>query len=178
MQRNFSAFIPGFRDDLLLVSDFRQLPCRYFLRFLTFSTAAFATGIFHAQRIGINLCSKLQRLNEVIPFAEMWSSWYLCGTPSNRILMGSTASTTQKYMVLCFPILRQVFPQQFVGVRALLLASEFPIFYERFFMVCPNSSSFGSTKKIQRNPLALSSFGLSKAHVCFALLFAALDSWF
>ena len=40
-----------------------------------------------------------------------------------------------------------------------------------FFMVCLNSSSSGSMKKIQRDCLALSSFGFSIAHFwfCFAL---------
>ena len=75
-----------------------------------------------------------------------------------------------------FPILRQVSPRQCaVFYTALLLASEFPTFYERFFMVCSNSSSSGSMKKIPRNCLALSSFGFSTAHFCFALLFAASD---
>ena len=45
-------------------------------------------------------------------------------------------------------------------------------------MVCLNSSSFGSMKKIPHNFLALSSFGFSIAHFCFALLFAASDICF
>ena len=44
-------------------------------------------------------------------------------------------------------------------------------------MACFNSSS-GSMKKIPRNLLALSSFGFSIAHFCFALLFAASDICF
>ena len=55
-----------------------------------------------------------------------------------------------------------------VFYKALLLASEFPTLCERFFMVCFNSSSSGSMKKIPRNLLALSSFGFSKAHFRFA----------
>ena len=51
----------------------------------------------------------------------------------------------------------------------------FPTFYELFFIVCPlNSSSSGSMKKIPRNCLALSSFGFSIAHFCFALLFRCI----
>ena len=46
----------------------------------------------------------------------MWSSWYLYGTPSKRILIDSSASTIQAYLVLCFPILRQVSFRQFTGV--------------------------------------------------------------
>ena len=65
-----------------------------------------------------------------------------------------------------------------VFCKALLLASEFPTFYERFFMVCMNSSSSGSMKKIPRNCPALSSFGFSIAYFCFALLFDASDMCF
>ena len=47
------------------------------------------------------------------------------------------------------------------------------------FSWCPlNSSSSGSTKKIPRNLLALSSSGFSIAHFCFALLVAASDMCF
>ena len=63
----------------------------------------------------------------------MWSSWYLCGTPSNRILTDSSASTIQAYLVLFFSILRQVSRGKLlVFYKALLLALEFPAFYERF----------------------------------------------
>ena len=40
-------------------------------------------------------------------------------------------------------------------------------------MVCINSSSSGSVKKIPRICMSLSSFGFSVAYFCFALLFAA-----
>ena len=62
--------------------------------------------------------------------------------------------------------------------KALLLASEFPTFHERFFMVCLNSSSSGSMKKIPRNLLASSSFGFSMVHFCFAFRFDASDICF
>ena len=39
-----------------------------------------------------------------------------------------------------------------------------------------NSSSSGSTKKIPRDLLALSSFGFSMAHFCFSLRFDASDT--
>ena len=40
----------------------------------------------------------------------MWSSWYLWGIPSNRILIDSSASTIQTYLVLCFPNTAAGFP--------------------------------------------------------------------
>ena len=114
-----------------------QLPCPYFLKFSHFSTAAFTSGIFNAWGIGINLCTKLYLLSEFIPFAAMWSSWYLCGTPSNLILIDSSASTIRAYLVLCFQILRQVSPRQFAGVlhgiAAFIGISDF---LRAFFMVC------------------------------------------
>ena len=111
-------------------------------------------------------------LSGFLPFAAMWSSWYLYGTPSNLILIDLSASTLQAYLVSRLPLLRQVFPRQFTGVYKALLASEFPTFYERSFMVCLNSSSFGSMKKIPRNLLALSSFSFSIPS--FALLYFSL----
>ena len=65
----------------------------------------------------------------------MWSSWYLCGAPSNRILMVSSASTIQAYLFgLAFSQYCGRFPSGnlLVLYKALLLASEFPTFYERF----------------------------------------------
>ena len=46
------------------------------------------------------------------------------------------------------------------------------------FIVSLNSSSFGSIKNILLNCLALSSFGFSIAHLCFAFFFAASDIHF
>ena len=109
----------------------------------------------------------------------MWSSWYLCGTPSNRILIVSSASTIQAYLVLLFPILRQVSPRQFTGVlQGIAAGIGTSTFLRAGFIVSLNSSSFVSMKNIPLNCLALSSFGFSTAHVCFALLFAASDKCF
>ena len=95
-----------------LFSDFSQLPCQYFLKFFPFF-GAFASGLFFASGIGINL-TKLQWLNELIPFADMWSSWHLCWSCASqycgRFLRGN---------LLMF-------------YKALLLASEFPTSYECF----------------------------------------------
>ena len=169
---NFSALIPCFGNHLIIVSDFRQLPFRYFLKcFPFFLHCCLLHPFFFASGIGVNLCTKLQWLNEFIPFAEMWSSWYLCGTPSSLFLIDSSASTIQAYLVLCFPILRQVSPRQFTGVLQSIAAGiGISNFLRAFFMVCLNSSSFGSMKKIPRNCLGLSGFGFSIAHFCFALL--------
>ena len=97
----------------------------------------------------------------------------------NRILIDSWASTIQAYLVLCFPILRQVSPRQFSGVLQSIAAGiAISNFLRAFFMVGLNSSASGSMEKIPRNCLALSSFGFSIAHFCFALLFAASDMCF
>ena len=113
-----------------------------------FSTAAFASGIFMAPGTGINLCTRLWWPNESTPFPAMWSSWYLWGAPSIRILIDSSASTIQAYFVLCFPILRQVSLLLWHGggYKALQLASEFPNFLRAFFIMRLNSSSSGSLK--------------------------------
>ena len=88
---------------------------------------------FNAWGIGINLCSKLYWLSESIPFAAMWSSWYLHGTPSNRSLTDSSASTN-KHFWSCFSQYCRRFPRgrSLVFYKELLLASEFPIFCEPF----------------------------------------------
>ena len=79
----FSTFIPCFIDHFFLVSEFCQLPCRYFLQFFPFSTAS-------------SYCHRFVGIDNL-------------------------------------PILLQVFPRQFtVFYKALLLASEFPTFHERF----------------------------------------------
>ena len=109
----------------------------------------------------------------------MWSSWYLCGTPSNRILIDSSASTIQTYLVLCFPILRQVSPRQFVGVlQGIAAGIGISSFLRAFFMVRLSFSPSGSVKKIPRFCQALSSIGFSKAHFCFTLRLDASDICF
>ena len=98
------SFLPSFLASSItsfFVSDFRQ---RYlFLFVLFFSTASFASGMFNAWGIGIKLCIKLQWLSEFITFAAMWSSWYFCGTPSNRIFIDSSASTITSILGLVLP---------------------------------------------------------------------------
>ena len=86
----------------------------------------------------------------------------------------------QAYLVLCFPILRQVSPRQFVGVlQGIAAGIGTANFLQSFFMVCLNSSCPDSMKKIPRICLlAFSSFGFSIAHIGFALLFAASDTCF
>ena len=96
---------------------------------------------------------------------------YLCGKQSNRILIDSSASTIQASLVLRFAILRQFSPQQFAGVlQGIASGIGISNFLPAFFMVCLNSSSSGSMKKIPRICLALSSFGFSTALflLCFA----------
>ena len=57
--------------------------------------------------------------------------------------------------------------------KALLLASEFPTFYERFSW-CVNFSSFGSMKKTPRKSLALSSFGFLDSPFLLCLAFRCI----
>ena len=88
---------------------------------------------------------------------------------------GSTL-TTQAYFVLRFPILRWASPLLFnvilQGIAAGIGTSNF---LRAAFIVRLNSSSSGSTKNIHLNCQALSSFGFSIAHLCFAFFFAASD---
>ena len=70
--------------------------------------AAFASGNFMAWGIGINLRTRLQWPNQFIPFPAIWSSWYLRRDPSMRLLVDSSASTMQAYIVLHFFSILQV----------------------------------------------------------------------
>ena len=73
-------------------------------------------------------------------------------------------------------MLREVSSRQFTGVlQGIAAGIGISNFLRAFFMVCLNYSSFGSMKKIPRDLVALSSFGFSIAHFCFALLFDASD---
>ena len=108
----------------------------------------------------------------------MWSWWGLCPALSSLGLVFFFRHQQYKRISSCVSQCCGGLLHCFLSVfcKALLLASEFPTFYERFFMVCANSSSSGSMKKIPRNYLALSSFGSSIAHLCFAFFFAASDT--
>ena len=74
----------------------------------------------------------------------------------------------EQYLVLLFPILRQVSQWQLTGVLSgIATGIGISNFLRAFLMMCLNSSSFGSMKNIFLNCLALSSFGVSIAHLCF-----------
>ena len=93
--------------------------------------------------------------------------------------MLSSASTTQAYFVLRFPILRWVSTLLFIGILQGIAAGIGTFnFLRAAFIVSLSSSSFGSMKNIPLNCLALSSFSLSMAHLCFAFFFAASDICF
>ena len=142
----------------------------------SFSTAAFASGIFNAWGIGMNLWPRLWWVKEFIPFAVMWSWWCLCPAPSSLGLVYSSASTTQACFVMRFPILRWVSPLLFIGIlQGIAAGIGTDNFLRAAFIVSLNSLSFGSMKNIPLNCLAFSSFGISIAHLCFALFFAASD---
>ena len=93
--------------------------------------------------------------------------------------MLSSASTTQAYFVLRFPILRWASPLLFIGVlQGIAAGIGTSNFLRAALIVSLNSSSSGSIKNIPLNCLALSSFGFSIAYFCFALLFAVSDICF
>ena len=64
------------------------------------STAAFASGIFIACGIGMNLCTKFLCVIEVNPCPAMRSSWILDCKDSAGCLVDSWDSTFQPYIVL------------------------------------------------------------------------------
>ena len=109
----------------------------------------------------------------------MWSWWGLCPAPASLCLVFSSASTTQAYFVLRFPMLRCVSPLLSFGILQGIApgigTSNCP---RAAFIVSLNSSSFGSMKSIPLTCLALSSFGFSTAHLCSAFFFAASDMCF
>ena len=71
--------------------------------------------------------------------------------PSNRILTDSSASSTQAYLVLRFQILLQVSPRHFTGVlQGIAAGIGISNLLRAILMVCLNSSSSGSMKKIPR----------------------------
>ena len=173
---NLSALIPCF--DHLFVSDCRQLPCGYFPCFSLFH-CCFALVFLVAWGIGKTCVPNCNGPCEIIPFAAMWSSWYLCGTPSNRSLIHSSASTIQAYLAMCFQILVQVFSAAIYWCftrhscwhRNFQLSTNF--FHGMFKLFIT-----WFKKKIPRNCLAFSSIGFWIAHFSFALYFAASDICF
>ena len=61
----------------------------------------------------------------------------VAGTPPNLILIDSSASTIQAYLVLRFPTLRQVSPLQFAGaLQGIAPGTRISNFLRAFFMVC------------------------------------------
>ena len=174
---NFSALIPCFIDHLFLASDFRQLPCWYFLQVSHyFATAAFASGIFIAWGIGMNLCTRLQWVIEFIPFCSdmILVMFVYCSAPSRLGLVLSSA-TTQAYLVLRFTILRWVLPPLFIGiVQGIAAGIGTSNFLGAAFVMSLKSSSTGSMKNIPLKCLALSSFGFSIAHFLFCFLFRCI----
>ena len=100
----------------------------------------------------------------------------LCPAPSSLGLVLSSASTTQAYFVLRFPILRWASPLLFIGIlQGIAAGIGTSNFLQAAFIVSLNSLSFGPMKNILLNCLALTSFGFSIAHLCFAFFFAASD---
>ena len=108
---------------------------------LSFCPAAFASSIYIAWGIGINLCTKLWWINELIPSPAMWSSWSLCRVPPKSFLTDSSASTMHAYFVLRVPEELQVSRHLLLlisqGMDAGIGTSNF---LHAFLMVSLNSS--------------------------------------
>ena len=125
---HWSAAMPGFSPVYLILS---PLPLR--LEFL------------NAWSIGMNLWTRLQWVIGIIPFAVMCSWWGLCPAPSSLGLVLSSASTTQAYFVLFFPILRWASPLLFIGIlQGIAAGIGTSNFLRAALMLSLNSSSFGS----------------------------------
>ena len=96
-----------------------------------------------------------------------------------RFLIDASGSTVQAYLVLRSSTVRQVslyFSRSSLqGIAAGIGISNF---LRAFSIIRLNSSSSGSIKKRPRNLLALSSFGFSIVHFCFAFRFTASDFCF
>ena len=109
----------------------------------------------------------------------MWSWWDACIAPSSLGLVLSSASTIQADFVLRFPLLLWVSPLLFIGILQGVAANiGTSNFLRAALIVRLNSSSFGLIKNVPPNCLALSSFGFSMAHRCFAFFFDASDICF
>ena len=88
----------------------------------------------------------------------------------------SSASIIQAYFVLRLPMLRWVSPLLFIGIlQGIAAGIGTSNVLRAALIVSLNSSPFGSIKNIPLNCLALSSFGFSIAHLCFAFFFGASD---
>ena len=127
---HFSALIPCFGNYFRFVSDFRQIPCRYFLKFFPFFLhCCLLHPVFwrlEASELTSVFVPNCNGLAKLFLLQQFWSLWYLSGTPSNRILTDSSASTMQENLVLLFPISRQFSPRQFTGVITLSLNWSMP----------------------------------------------------
>ena len=110
----------------------------------------------------------------------MWSGWCLCSTPSNRILRVSSASNTFSIFGLVFPTTAAGFSAavHWSFSRLLLLASEFPTFHEQLSWYVWILRHVQWRRYYVIFLLALSSFGFSVVHLCFAFFFAASDICF
>ena len=113
----------------------------------------------HAGGFAMNLWTRLWWAIEFVPFSVIWSWWGLCPAPSSLVLVLSSASTTEVYPVLRFPILRWVSRLLFNGISqgnsADIGTSNF---LRATFIVSLNSSSFAAMKYFPVNSLTLSSF--------------------
>ena len=123
------------------------------------------------------ICAQdFNKLQKFVPFAVLWSWWGLCPAPSSLGLVYSSASTTQAYFVLRFPIFWWFSPLLFIGIlQGIAAGIGTSNFLQAAFTVSLNSSSSGSMKNITLDCVALSSLGFTKAHLCSAFFFVASD---
>ena len=97
---------------------------------------------------------------------------------SNRFLVVSSASTIQAYLVLIFPILRQVSPRQFTGVlQGIAACIGISHFLQPFFIFRLNSSSSGSMKYIPRKLLFFQLFLHCRLCIRYFLMLEASENF-
>ena len=174
---NCSTRHPGFIDHFFLTSDFRQLPCQDFLQFFPFFYhCCFCIWNFHCLRHRNEFVKKTVMIHRIHPFfSDMILMRFVSSSlqPWSRTFVGINNTSVFR---LAFPILHWVSPLLFIGIlQGIAAGIGTSNFLWAAFIVSLTSSSSGSMKYITLNCLALSSFGFSTAHLCFALLFAASD---
>ena len=152
--------------------------------FHSLSTAAFASGIFIAWCIGMNLCTKWWCNFEFSPFPAMCSSWILFVTDSilSHGFKCFSNTTGSCFCFRCFGVfffLYNGFPDAALGERSFAwhrschcsLQLSPCIFNDVFVLFITRINRINSLKF-----LAYSSFGFSIAHSCLSLLWAAFPN--
>ena len=101
---NFSALISCFTDQRLSCFWFSSAAMPGFSSvFPTLLHCCFASGIFNAWGISMNLWTRLKWVIKFIHVAVMWSCWGLCPAPSNLGLVAFVGINNTSVFCLVFP---------------------------------------------------------------------------